>query len=111
MSREAFSLVDEELELVAQTDGATPFQAFWHVTLPLASRGVLGGALTMWARAISEFGAVVILSYHPKIVPLLVFERFQGFGLGAAQAVAALLIVIALVVFIVLRLALLPRQE
>ena len=111
MSREAFSLVDEELEHVAQTDGATPFQAFWHVTLPLASRGVLAGALTMWARAISEFGAVVILSYHPKIVPLLVFERFQGFGLGAAQAVAALLIVIALTVFLILRLALLPRQE
>jgi molybdate/tungstate transport system permease protein len=54
---------------------------------------------------------VVILSYHPKIVPVLVFERFQGFGLDAAQPVAALLIAISLVVFIVLRLALLPRQE
>jgi molybdate/tungstate transport system permease protein len=110
MSREAFALVDEELERVALTDGATPWQAFWHVTLPLAWRGVMGGALMMWARAISEFGAVVILSYHPKIVPVLVFERFQGYGLGAAQPVAALLIVIALVVFIVLQLALSPRE-
>lgn len=110
MSRESFALVDEELERVAQTDGATPFQAFWVITLPLAWRGVMGGALMMWARAISEFGAVVILSYHPKIVPVLVFERFQGFGLGAAQPVAALLIVIALVVFIVLQLALSPHE-
>lgn len=110
MSRESFALVDEELERVAQTDGATPFQAFWTITLPLAWRGVMGGALMMWARAISEFGAVVILSYHPKIVPVLVFERFQGFGLGAAQPVAALLIVIALVVFIVLQLALSPHE-
>lgn len=111
LSRESFALVDEELERVSQTDGATPFQAFWNVTLPLAWRGVLGGALMMWARAISEFGAVVILSYHPKIVPVLVFERFQGYGLGAAQPVAALLIVIALVVFIVLQLALPPREQ
>jgi molybdate/tungstate transport system permease protein len=111
MSREAFALVDNELELVALTDGATPFQAFWNVTLPLAWRGVMGGALMMWARAISEFGAVVILSYHPKIVPVLVFERFQGYGLSAAQPVAALLIVIALAIFIFLQLALLPRHD
>ena len=111
LSRESFALVDDELEWVAQTDGATPFEAFWHITLPLAWRGVMGGALMMWARGISEFGAVVILSYHPKIVPVLVFERFQGFGLDAAQPVAAQLIAISLVVFIVLRLSLLPRHE
>ena len=111
LSREAFAMVDEELERVAMTDGATPWQAFWYVTLPLAWRGVLGGALMMWARAISEFGAVVILSYHPKIVPVLVFERFQGYGLSAAQPVAALLIVIALAVFLCLQLALQPKKD
>ncbi len=82
MSREAFALIDEELERVALIDGASAWQAFRHVTLPQAWRGVLGGALMMWARGISEFGAVVILAYHPKIVPVLVYERFNGFGLG-----------------------------
>ena len=38
----------------------------------LVAAGVLGGAVMMWARGISEFGAVVILAYHPKIVPVLV---------------------------------------
>jgi molybdate/tungstate transport system permease protein len=65
----------------------------------------------MWARGISEFGAVVILAYHPKIVPVLVYERFEGFGLDAAQPIALLLILVALVVFISLRLALLPEQD
>ena len=111
LSRDAFALVDDELELVAFTDGASRWQAFWHITLPLAWRGVLGGALMMWARGISEFGAVVILSYHPKIVPVLVYERFEGFGLSAAQPIAALLIVAAFAVFIFLRLALLPGHE
>jgi len=110
LSREAFDLVDEELEKVAMTDGASQWQAFFHVTLPLAWRGVLGGAVMMWARGISEFGAVVILAYHPKIVPVLVYERFTGYGLEAAQPVALLLILVALIVFILLRLALLPKS-
>jgi molybdate/tungstate transport system permease protein len=111
MSAEAFALVGEEMEGVALTDGATPWQAFWLVTLPQAGRGVLGGALMMWARGISEFGAVVILAYYPKIVPVLVYERFEGFGLAAAQPVAALLVLAALAVFGILRLALLPERE
>jgi molybdate/tungstate transport system permease protein len=111
MSREAFALLDEELERVALIDGASPWQAFWHVTLPLAWRGVLGGALMMWARGISEFGAIVILAYHPKIVPVLVYERFNGFGLGAAQPIATLLIIVAIAVFVFLRVSLLPENR
>jgi len=111
MSREAFALIDEELERVALSDGASPWQAFWHVTLPLAWRGVLGGAVMMWARGISEFGAVVILAYHPKIVPVLVYERFNGFGLSAAHPVATLLIILAIIVFVFLRVLLLPGDK
>ncbi len=111
MSRESFALVDEEYEKVALTDGASPFQAFINVSLPLAWRGVLGGAVMMWARGISEFGAVVILAYHPKIATVLVYERFNGFGLEAAQPIALLLILVALIVFILLRLALLPKHD
>jgi len=111
LSREAFALTDEELERVALTDGASPWQAFWYVTLPQAWRGVLGGAVMMWARGISEFGAVVILAYNPKVVPVLVYELYEGYGLKAAEPVALLLILVALVVFILLRLALLPEQD
>jgi molybdate/tungstate transport system permease protein len=110
LSRESFALIDEELERVAWIDGASPWQAFWLVSLPQAWRGVLAGALMMWARGISEFGAVVILAYHPKIVPVLVFERFEGFGLVAAQPVAAILVLVALAAFIFLRLSLLKES-
>ncbi|HUI87925.1 MAG TPA: ABC transporter permease [Anaerolineales bacterium] len=108
MSRESFALTDEELERVALTDGASLWQAFWHVTLPQAWRGVLGGAVMMWARGISEFGAVVILAYHPKIAPVLVYERYEGFGLKAAEPATLLLILVAMIAFILLRLELLP---
>jgi molybdate/tungstate transport system permease protein len=102
-AREAFALVDPELERVALSDGASRWQAFFLVTLPLAWRGVLAGALMMWGRGISEFGAIVILAYHPKTVPVLVYERFSGFGLIAAQPVAVILILAALVVFVLVQ--------
>jgi len=103
LSREAFALVDRELELQALVEGASAWGAFWHVTLPIAWRGVVSGALMMWARGISEFGAVVIIAYHPRIVPVLVYERFTGFGLDEALPVTVILIGLALVVFSLLR--------
>ena len=109
-SREAFALIDDELERVALIDGATPWQSFWLITLPLAWRGVLSGAVMMWARGMSEFGAVVILAYHPRIAPVLIYERFQGFGLAAAQPVAAILIVATLAAFVLLRVILHPDR-
>ena len=111
MSREAFAMVDRELEMTALVEGASEWQAFFLVTLPLAWRGVVSGALMMWARGISEFGAVVIIAYNPKIVPVLIYERFEGFGLSVALPVAALLILTAFVVFFVLRLVLLPEKD
>jgi len=109
-AREAFELVDPELERMAQTQGASRWQAFRYITLPLALRGILAGALVMWGRAISEFGAVVILAYHPKIMPVLVFERFEGFGLSAARPLAVLLILASLLVFVLLQ-TLLSRRR
>ena len=111
LCRESFALIEPEMERVALVDGASPWQAFWYVTLPQAWRGVLSGILMMWARGISEFGAVVILAYNPKIIPVLVYERFEELGLPAAQPVALLLILVVLAVFILLRSSLVYRKE
>jgi len=102
-SREAFAAVDRELEQSARVDGASAWQIFWGVTLPLAWKGVLSGVIMMWARGISEFGAVVILAYSPKIIPVLIYERFQGFGLSSAVPVTALMLILVLILFIALR--------
>lgn len=110
-ARESFALVDERLERVARTLGASPLTAFGRVALPLAGRGILGGAVLMWARGISEFGAVVILAYNPKAISVLVYERFAGFGLSAALPVTALLLILAIVILVVTRILLLPRRN
>ena len=110
-ARESMAMVDERLERVARTLGASPFSAFRRVTLPLAWRGIMGGSVLMWARGISEFGAVVILAYNPKAISVLIYERFAGFGLSAALPMTALLLVIALVILVVTRTLLLPRKR
>lgn len=102
-AREGFESVDPHLEYVARTLGASSWEAFWRVSFPLAWRGILSGLIMMWARGISEFGAVVILAYHPMVAPVLLYERFQSFGLSYALPVAALVIIISLVVFVILR--------
>ena len=102
-AREAFDRVDPRFEGVARTLGDTRWQAMRRVTLPLAWRGLLAAAIVMWARAVSEFGAIVILVYHPRVASVLSYERFTAFGLKEALPVAAVLLLLALVPLVALR--------
>jgi molybdate/tungstate transport system permease protein len=101
--KEGFKLIDERYEKTAITLGASPWKAFLTVSLPMVKKSIFSGSIMMWGRGISEFGAVVILAYHPMTAPVLIFERFQNFGLKYALPVTALLIVISLIIFIVVR--------
>jgi molybdate/tungstate transport system permease protein len=102
-AKEGFKKVDVRLEKVARTLGASPWQVFLRISFPLAWRSILTGNIMMWARGISEFGAVIILAYHPMIAPVLVYERFESYGLDYARPVAVLLIIVSVLVFVVLR--------
>jgi len=102
-AKEGFKSVDPRLEHVARTLGASPWRAFSRVALPLAWRSVLSGTILMWARGLSEFGAVVILAYHPMIAPVLIYERFESYGLNYARPVTVWVILASLAVFILLR--------
>lgn len=102
-AREAIARVDERYEGVARTLGDSPSRAAWRVTRPLAGRGLIAAAVVMWARAVSEFGAVVILTYNPKVVSVLSYDRFTSYGLNAVLPVAAVLVILALVPLAVLR--------
>jgi len=102
-AKEGFKKVDVRLEKVSRTLGASPWQSFFKISFPLAWRSILAGNVMMWARGISEFGAVIILAYHPMIAPVLVYERFETYGLDYARPAAVLLILVCLIIFVVLR--------
>ena len=102
-AKQGFEKVDERLEKVARTLGASPWQTFFRVSLPLAKGSIFGGSVMMWARGISEFGAVLVLCSYPTIAPILVYTRLEEYGLDYALPVATLLVIICLVVFVGLR--------
>ena len=109
-AREAFATVDPRLERVARSLGDSPWGAFRRVTLPLAGRGVLAGAILAWARSVSEFGSIVILTYNPKVASILIYDRFTALGLPAAIPASVILLVVALGVFAVVRLLQPPER-
>ena len=64
LAREAFETIDHRLEYAARIHGASRWEAFRRVDLPLAARGILTGGVMAWARAVSEFGAVAVVAYN-----------------------------------------------
>jgi molybdate/tungstate transport system permease protein len=103
-ARDGFEAVPQRLEQAARSLGASPFRVFRQISLPLAKPSVITGLVLMFARGMSEFGAVVIVAYHPMTTPVLIFDRFNSFGLDYARPVAVLFIIICILVFMALRL-------
>lgn len=105
-SREGFEKVDPRMEKVARTLGSGTMRTFFVITIPLSLRNIAVGAIMCWARAISEFGALVILAYYPLAAPTLIYQRFTSFSLTDATAISVILISISLTLFISVRLIL-----
>lgn len=102
-SRESFVSIDPKLERVARSLGDPAWRTFRRVTLPLASRGILASAILAWARSISEFGAIVVLTYNPRVASVFIYDRFTVLGLPAAIPAAVILLIVSLVVFVLVR--------
>lgn len=89
--------VDQRLESAARTLGASKWHAFRTVTLPLASPGLLAGAVLGFARSIGEFGATItFVSNIPgetRTIPLAIYSALQVPGAEGAVTRLALIAV------------------
>lgn len=87
--RLAISMVDRRLEETALTLGRSPFWIFFHITLPLAWPGILGGILLAFSRSLGEFGATITFAGNiegvTQTLPLAIYSALQIPG-GEAQA-------------------------
>jgi molybdate/tungstate transport system permease protein len=110
-TKTGFEGISPRLEKVSRSLGASMFSTFARVTFPLAWRSMLIGIIMCCARAISEFGAVVIVAYHPMIAPVLIYERFEAYGLKYSQPVAVWLVSISLILFLLLRILTLRKAK
>lgn len=82
-ARVAFEQVNPRLEQIAQTLGAGRARVWWTISLPLAMRGIMGGALLAFARALGEFGATIMLAGNiPGQTSTLSLAIYQSVQLG-----------------------------
>ena len=82
-ARVAFEEVNPRLEQIARTLGAGEWRVFWTITAPLAWRGIVGGMILAFARALGEFGATIMVAGNiPGQTSTLSLDIFQSVQLG-----------------------------
>ncbi len=108
--KSGFEAIPVRLEKASRSLGAGMTSTFIRVTLPLAWRSMVLGMIMCTARAISEFGAIAIVAYHPMTAPVLIYERFTAYGLEYSQPVAVWLIALSFCLFVLMRLFSRPRE-
>ena len=98
-AKAGFAAVERELEDVATLMGANRWQTFWHVSVPLARRGLLSGIVLAFARALGEFGAtVMVFGWQPGRVtlPISVYAQFEQGDLNTALPAVLVMAIAAL---------------
>jgi len=102
-AKAAFAGVDHELEDASRLLGANLLQQFWHVSLPLARRGIMSGLLLAFARALGEFGAtVMVLGDQEKFqtLPISIYTDWVAGDLKRATGAVLALTGISLIVIL-----------
>lgn len=97
-ARSAFAAMDPAMEDVAATLGRRPLEVFWRVSLAVARPSLLAGLLLAWLRAFGEFGATVMVAYHPYSLPVYTYVAFGAQGLPAMLPVLLPALLLALAV-------------
>ena len=98
----AFEQVDLTLVSSARTLGATEWQIFWQVLLPLALPGVLAGTILAFARALGEFGATLMVGGSipgvTQTIPVAIFFAAEAGRMEVALAWVLLMVAVSLAV-------------
>lgn len=98
-AQNGFAQVPNEVVQAARVDGASEWQVFWFILLPLASRSLTAGLVLSWARAMGEFGATILfagsLQGRTQTMPLFIYNVIER-DLGAAMWAGVILIAVAL---------------
>jgi molybdate transport system permease protein len=105
--RVTFDQISPRTEQVALTLGCTRSQAFWTIALPEAWRGLVSAGTIAWARALGEFGPILIFAgatrMRTEVLSTTVFLELSVGQLDGAIAVSLLMVIVAVVVLVLMR--------
>ena len=101
-ARIAFHEVNPRLEQIAATLGASYLRVFFTITLPLAARGIVAGALLAFSRALGEFGATILVAGNiPGKTQTMALSIYSSVQLGHDADAFRLLVVSVAIAFVV----------
>ena len=95
-ARSGFEAVSAEYEEAAAIHGAGRWGTFRHITLPLAARSIGAGLVLAWMRSLGEFGATIIVAYHPFSLPVFTWVQLSASGLAFALPLVLLMLLIGI---------------
>ena len=110
-ARSAFAAVDQSVVDHAATLGHREWARFRRVSLPIAAPGIRAGLVLSWLRAFGEYGATVVLAYHPYTLPVFTYVQFSSVGIPTTQASTALGLMVAATVAALGRVPLTSRRR
>jgi sulfate transport system permease protein len=100
--------LDDELEEAASTLGATHWQVFFKVILPLLRPALLTGFALAFARALGEYGSVIFIAgnlpMRTEIVPLLIVNKLEQYDYSGATAIAAVMLLTSFLLLLAINL-------
>ena len=105
--RATFDQIDSRRENVALTLGCSRFQAFTRIVLPEARRGILTAGTLAWARALGEFGPLLIFAgatrMKTEVLSTTIFLEMNVGDTAAAVAVSLIMVTGAMIVLVIAR--------
>jgi molybdate transport system permease protein len=105
-ARAGFLSVPREYEEAARVEGASEWQVFRHVTVPIAAPALFGGAILCWARALGEFGATIMFAGQfigrTQTMPLAIYAALES-DTDAALGLSVMLLLISFLLLVFFR--------
>ena len=96
--------LDAELEEAAASLGASRWQVFWRVILPMLTPALLTGFALAFARALGEYGSVIFIAGNipmkTQITPVIIMGELDMFDYGKATAIAVVMLVFSFVLLL-----------
>jgi molybdate transport system permease protein len=104
-ARAAFEEVDGRFAHAARTLGASEFEIFWRIAMPLAVRGIAAGVMMAFARAMGEFGATLMIAGNlpgkTQTLSIAVYEAVQAGNDAQALWLTLVISVVCMAVLVV----------
>jgi molybdate transport system permease protein len=107
LMKSVFDEIPLRYENIARTLGASPFQAFTHITFPLSKKGVLSAVILTWAKSIGEFGATITvagsMSMKTETLPTAIFMKLSMADIKGTVVIIFILLSISISVLTLTR--------